>query len=149
MLFLVIRTAVEGDIPEILEMCAHFWSETIYDEPFDPDYTVNMVKLSLDHELLAVVDLNGVVGFVAGIKSPLLGNGDTLTGTELAWWIEPEHRKGRLGIDLMRYIEKLAKIQGVKYWNMISMESSAPEVANRIYERLGYSKSETSYTKVI
>lgn len=152
MLFLMIRQATEDDIPAILIMCSNFWKHTAYEEAFDSDEAEDMVYLAMDHGLLAVVDdvgEHGLVGFVAGIKGPLMAAKNVLTGTELAWWIEPGHRKGRKGIELMLYIEKLAKMQGIKYWNMISMESSAPETANRIYERLGYTKTETSYTKVI
>ena len=146
----MIRNATTDDISKILEMSERFWASTIYTEPFNSDDTRVMVEMALDHGLLAVaVADGGVVGFVAGIRAPLLGNHSAMSGTELAWWINPEHRKGRLGLDLMLYIENLAKMQGVKYWNMISMESSAPEVANKIYERLGYMKTETSYTKVI
>lgn len=145
----MIRSATIDDIDQILVMSAHFWEQTIYEEPFVYEDTRIMVEVSLDHGLLAVADLDGVVGFVAGVKAPLLGNHTVLTGTELAWWLEPEHRKGRLGIDLMLYIEKLAKMQGIKYWNMVSMESSSPEIANKIYGKLGYSKTETSHTKVI
>ena len=145
----MIRKATIDDIDQILVMSDNFWEETIYDEPFIPEDTRIMVNMALEHGLLAVVDLEGVVGFVAGVKAPLLANHSVLSGTELAWWIEPDYRKGRLGIDLMLYIENLAKMQGIKYWNMVSMESSNPEVANKIYSRLGYIKTETSYTKVI
>jgi len=145
----MIRVATEEDVSSILLLCEDFWEHTLYDEKFDHDHTRIMVNMALDHGLLAVLDIDGVVGFVAGIKSHLMASKQALTGTELAWWVNPEHRKGRKGIDLMIFIEDLAKQQGIKYWNMISMESSSPEIANKIYERLGYSKSETSYTKVL
>jgi GNAT superfamily N-acetyltransferase len=144
----MIRIATEDDIPSILLLCEEFWAYTIYDEAFNADHTRLMVDMALDHGLLAVLDAGTIVGFVAGIKSALLGSTQALTGTELAWWISPDHRKGRNGIKLMLFIEDLARKQGIKYWNMISMESSDPERANKIYEKLGYVKSETSYTKV-
>ena len=149
MFFLMIRAAEESDFPIILDMCEEFWQETAYDEPFDRQHTKLMVEMALDHGLLAVVDESGVVGFVAGIKGPLMASPSVQAGTELAWWINPEHRKGRKGIDLMLFIENLAKNQGIKYWNMISMESSKPEVANAIYAKLGYTVIETSWAKVL
>ncbi len=145
----MIRVATIEDFDVILDMCERFWQETMFKEKFDRDHTKNMVALAYDHGLLAVVDLDGVVGFVAGIYSDLLGSKDAKMGTELAWWINPENRKGRHGIDLMLFIEALAKMKGIKYWNMIAMESSAPDIASRIYRRLGYAKSETSFTKVL
>ena len=145
----MIRIAELEDFDVILDMCERFWLETMFSETFDRDHTENMVGMAYDQGLLAVVDLDGVVGFVAGIYSELLGSKEAKMGTELAWWLNPESRKGRHGVDLMLFIEALAKAKGVKYWNMVSMESSAPEVASRIYRRLGYTKSETSFTKVL
>ena len=125
------------------------YGPAIYDEALDPEHTRAVVMVALEAGLLAVLDENGIHGFVAGIKGPLLATPEVLQGTELAWWVDPEYRKGRKGIDLMLFIENLARKQGVKYWNMVSMESSSPETANRIYTRMGYSRSETVYTKVI
>lgn len=146
----MIRRGLRCDVPEVVELARHFWRETIYDEPFCVDSVRRMVELAHDQGLLAVLEEEaGVVGFVAGCKGALLGNAAVLTGTELAWWIEPEYRQGRKGIELMQYIERLAHDQGIRYWTMISMESSSPETANRIYQRLGYAKTETSFTKVL
>ncbi len=145
----MIRVATKEDISTILDLCEEFWKHTLYEEKFDRDHTELMVNMAFEHGLLVVLDIDGVIGFIAGIKSFLMASKEALTGTELAWWVNPEYRKGRKGIDLMLFIERLAKDQGIKYWNMISMESSHPEVANKIYEHLGYSKSETSYTKVL
>ncbi len=145
----MIRIAAKDDIPSILALCEDFWKHTLYKEEFDSDHTEIMVNMALDHGLLAVLEIDGIAGFVAGIKSYLMASKQALTGTELAWWVNPEHRRGRKGINLMLFIEDLAKKQGIKYWNMISMESSSPDTANRIYQRLGYSKTETSYTKVL
>ncbi|WP_315809457.1 GNAT family N-acetyltransferase [Pseudomonas sp. C9-3] len=146
----MIRRGLRCDVPEIVELARHFWRETIYDEPFCADSVRLMVELAHEQGLLAVLEEEaGVVGFVAGCKGALLGNAAVLTGTELAWWIEPEYRQGRKGIELMQYIERLAREQGIRYWTMVSMESSSPETANRIYQRLGYAKTETSFTKVL
>lgn len=146
----MIRRGLHCDFPEVVELARHFWKETIYEEPFCAESVRNMVALAHAQGLLAVLEEDaGIVGFVAGCKGALLGNASVTTGTELAWWVEPEHRKGRQGIELMKFIETLAREQGIKYWNMVSMQSSSPEVANRIYERLGYQKTETSYSKVL
>jgi len=145
----MIRVGTAEDLPRILEMSAMFWKETMYKEAFDADHSVGILQMAIDQGLMAVLDIDGVQGFVAGIKSPLLASLEALQGTEIAWWVNPEFRSGKNGINLMLFIEELAKDQGIKYWNMISMESSNPDVANGIYDKLGYIKSETSWTKVI
>lgn len=144
------RDGTEADIPTIVEMARQFWKHTMYDEAFDAEHVTGMTRYALDQGLLAVLDVDGrVEGFTAGVYGPILGNAKVLQGTELAWWINPEHRKGHHSVDLMRHIERQAKAIGVKYWNMISMQSSAPHVAERIYLRNGYTHSETSFTRIL
>lgn len=146
----MVRDGNKDDLPAVVEMAREFWQHTMYAEPFDADYVEFMASMAIDHGLLAILELDGVIeGFTAGLKSPLLACADVLSGTEIAWWVNPAARKGHNGIALMQHIEQMAKAQGVKYWNMIVMESCQPEVGAAIYERLGYTKSETSYTRVL
>ncbi len=145
----MIRKAHPDDFDAILEMSELFWESTIYDEKFDKDHTRKMIEMAYEHGLLAVLDKDKPVGFIAGVKAPLLASTDALIGSELAFWINPEHRKGRSSILLIKYMEELVALQKIKHWTMISMESSSPEVAERIYLKLGYKKAETSFVKEI
>ena len=146
----MIRKATKEDFDDILRLSAEFWLHTQFSEPFDAEHTRNMVQLAHDHQLLAVVDVDhAIVGFCAGICAPLMASPHAVAGTELAWWVDPSHRGGKNGIALLQFMEQLAKDAGVKYWTMVTMESSMPEIVGRMYEKLGYHKSETSYTKVL
>ena len=146
----MIRDAIEGDFPEILDMCEQFWSHTIYTEAFDREHTAGMVQMAFDHKLLLVVDIKGrACGFLAAIKAPLLASRESSHAVELAYWINPECRRGGDAINLMRAIEDRARAVDVKYFNFVALESSEPKKAERIYNHMGYEKSETSYTKVI
>jgi GNAT superfamily N-acetyltransferase len=145
----MIRMAQEKDVEDVLNHCADFWLHTQFSEEFDREHCRVMVEYAHKSGALVVVDADGeVVGFSAAVYSPSLGN-PVLTGVELAWWVSPEHRKGRNGIALLQFMEQLAKERGVKYWTMAAMMSSMPEEICALYERLGYSKAEISYTKVI
>jgi GNAT superfamily N-acetyltransferase len=146
----MIRRAEIEDFDQILTMCAEFWTHTQFSEPFERSHTLSMVKMAYDSGLLAVVDVSGnVVGFCAGIKSFLLGSTKAVTGTELAWWITPDHRGSGTGVRLLRFMERLAKGEGIKYWNMVSMQTSMPGEVNKMYEKMGYTLQESVYTKVI
>jgi len=146
----MIRSGVRGDIPQILAMGSNFWQQTIYDEPFCNDTVIQMAEYCIHNQMMAVLEIDGkVVGFACGVLGPLLCNQEVKTGTELAWWVEPEYRGGSGSIRLLMYIEKLAKEAGVKYWNMVFMESSMPETIKHIYERLGYKINEVVYSKVL
>lgn len=144
----MIRLARQEDFESILDMSAEFWLQTQFSEPFEREHTLNMVQLAYDHGLLAVVDMGGPVGFCAGVKSYTLGSSQAWVATELAWYLSPSHRGGKNGVALLQFMEKLVQEQGIKYWTMVSMQSSMPEVVGKMYERMGYVHSETCYTKV-
>lgn len=146
----MIRNGEYKDLPRIVEMAREFWSHTIYDEEYCPDTVYVMAELSLNQGLLSVLEVDGIArGFACGIKGPLLANSEVFTGTELAWWVDPEYRQGKNGIGLMEHLENQAKEVGIKYWNMAYMESSMPEVIKGIYKKMGYTKVESTYMKVL
>jgi GNAT superfamily N-acetyltransferase len=144
------RKATEADIPYVTVLGEEFWSTTAFEEESDTTSIYNAAKECFRQGLLAVLEEDGeVVGFVAGLAHPLLGNNKVKAGGELAYYIDPDFRKGRGAIELMKQIETQAKDIGVKYWTMVSMECSHPEVAESIYTRLGYNKFETSFTRIL
>lgn len=141
-----IRPGHPADFADVVEMSRRFWDLTIYDDPFDEDHVGKMVALTADCDLLLVVQCGyDLVGFIAGVAVPLLGNAAVLQVTEIGYWIEPDHR-GR-GVELLDALERAAMLRGAKYLNMIAMESSRPELTQAIYRRRGYRKVETTWCK--
>jgi GNAT superfamily N-acetyltransferase len=146
----MIRKAFESDFDSIVELSREFWKHTMFEEPFEEEHTLKMVEMAREHGLLAVLEVDGSVeGFAAGVSSFLLASTQAKCGTELAWYLSPDHRGGKNGVALLQFMEQLAKEQGIKYWNMASMQSSMPDYVNRLYEKMGYTHSETTYTKVL
>lgn len=145
----MIRLATPEDFEIILDMCQTFWKHTQFDEPFDREHTLGMVEMSYDHELLLVVDDGGVCGFLAAIKSFLLGSKKAKMATELAWWVNPEKRGKMYGVGLISTLERLCIKQEVRYLNLAYMQSSMPEQVRKMYEHMGYELQETLYTKVL
>lgn len=146
----MIRDAVIDDIDAIVEMAVEFWKLNPLGEniPADKISIEMFVKFCLEQKLLCVLSIDDVIeGFAAGIKSVALGNSSVAIGTELAWWVNPDHRHGRNGIGLMIYLERLAKKAGIRFWSMVFMQTSMPDEIQNIYEKLNYNKTETSYTK--
>jgi ribosomal protein S18 acetylase RimI-like enzyme len=144
----MIRLATEEDFEAILDMSAEFWLHTQFEEPFERVHTLSMVELAHSQGLLAVVDVDGPVGFCAAVKAYTMGSSQAWAATELAFWLNPECRGGKHGVALLQFMEKLVQEQKIKYWTMVAMESSMPEVIGKMYEKMGYVRSETSYTKV-
>lgn len=146
-----IRNATDSDIPSIVGMSANFYKVAGYDKhiPFCPDSTAEYVKVALDMEMVCVAENDQqVVGFVLGIIAPFIMNRNYLSGCELAWWVEPEHRTGSAGIKLLKAIEQKAEKLGVKIWSMMCLESQEPEKVESMYLKLGYTKAERTFTRV-
>lgn len=147
----MIRAAKDKDIPSVIELAREFWKHTLYkNEEFQPEMVEAMFKSCMENNLAFVFShSDGIIGFICAIKGPLLANVDIMIATELAWWVKPKYRASGAGIFLLRALEKEALSQGVKYFNMVVMESSLPEKVKKIYSNLGYNKNESVYTKII
>jgi N-acetylglutamate synthase-like GNAT family acetyltransferase len=143
----MIRKGTYSDIPKIIEMATKFWADTIYDEECEPESVDHLSRVCIDQGLMVVLDLDGVCGFACGIKSPLMASSKAFMGVEVAWWVEPEHRAGRNGLRLLKSLEASAHDAGIKYWNMLFMESSMPDTVEKIYQKMGYNRNETTYIK--
>jgi L-amino acid N-acyltransferase YncA len=145
----MVRDGTEKDIPRIIEMSREFWQKTDFkDVEFEPDMVDTMSRKCIDDGLMVVLESRGKIeGFACGIKNYLLASSKAVVGTELAWWVDPKCRTGRNGINLLLELEKKAKKEGVRFWNMVFMESSMPEEIEGIYKRMGYRICETVYMK--
>ena len=144
----MIRKATESDFNAIADMGLEFLQCSPYGVASDKDSLIVFAQMCLDQGLLCVAEINGeVVGFAAGTKGPYIGNLNYSVGTEIAWWVNPDHRKGTIGVKLMRFLEKMAKDSGIDFWNMMFLENSMPDVIEGIYQKDGYQKAETNYMK--
>ena len=147
----MIRVGTIEDFEDVIEIVSGFWLHTQFkDEEFCGDTTWAMLKHCEKDGLLSVVEIGGeIVGFGCSVKGGLVCNASIYQATELGWWVNPEHRGGRNAIALLKHMEGQAVKAGVKYFSMVYMETSMPDTVRGIYERMGYNKAETVYTKVM
>jgi len=147
----MIRSGKEEDIPRITEMLEDMKNASDYkDNEFCIDTVADVCRRCLGDGLLSVMEVDGVVqGFVGGVEGLLLFNRNIKTGHELAWWVDPDHRQGGAGYNLLSHIEGLARLKGIKHWNMGLHMASMPEVLEKLYEKMGYTKNEVIYSRVL
>ena len=144
----MIRAAAPEDFPAIEAHSKLFWGHTYFDEAYKDGSALPYIELCHSHNLLLVAEVDAViVGFAAGCKAQLMGDSSIIHGSELAWWVDEEHRGGRLGIQLLRGLELAAKAAGCSYWSMVYLESSMPDSIRKIYLKMGYQLNETVYGK--
>lgn len=67
--------------------------------------------------------------------------------TETMWWIDPAHRGGSAAARMLREYEAWARDKGCLFIGMAAL-ASFPGVG-RMYERSGYTATETHYMKVL
>lgn len=149
--------AQRGHIDQLVAWGEKFWEMTRYSQVDKRPYNADSVRQLLDNLVenfetesfvLAVVDAETrtqVHGFGIVAVYPLIWDFDIKCAGELAYYLDPELRGTGVAKRLLFSMESVAKHRGVNYMAMISMEHSMD--VGPIYEKMGYTKTETTYTK--
>lgn len=148
-----LRMARLNDIPELLEMGKRLVNEGPMKKiGFQESKARRMLEQAIiapDNEWLALVshkEDKPVGVLVAYCMQPVFS--DEKVAVECFWWLEPDHRSGRRGLDMMEAYEYWAKLIGckvVQYGWLIS----SPEKMKLLYDRIGAEKSEEVYYKCL
>ncbi len=125
-----------------------FLEEAKFPWPFDPKEFGQSwrVLIAADlGEVLAVIENGKILGALgaAYLNDPFMG---IMTAFEHFWWVHPEHRNSRIGLDLWHTFEKRAKEKGAKQIVMVHLESMNLQ---HIFERRGYKLTEQTFRKEI
>lgn len=143
-----VRPADTSDFDDIMVMSRIFWESLDYEEPFDPQHVRALTEALYRQELLVVLDVDGrAVGVAAATKAPLAGTGSVFVACEVMYYIDPEYRGH--GVALLQGLEQAARLAGARYLAMVSLQCSAPKVAETVYARLGYQHVESTWRKRI
>lgn len=147
----MIRKATAADIPALVRMGRDFWSKTAYSGiPYCPDSAAVVLSQMMENGLLIVGEIEGrAVGMVGGAISPMFANRAVLAVTELFWWVSPEARNSRIGLELFSGLEAAAKEAGASVMGMIALDALDPEKAKSIYAARGYVPAEHTFMKFI
>lgn len=143
-----VRKATHDDIFQVLVLCYNFAKEapTVY-RTFDKEkveVTLNNL-IDSDFSEIFVLEKDGVIiGMLACIITQLFFS-TKKTSTELAWYVDKEHRGGTKSLRLIKVYEAWAKEKGAEIIGMTDL-SELQELGS-IYERLGYTLNESTYIK--
>lgn len=147
-----IRRATQYDTDAIVDMGAQFYATTSYASfaPYDETSAAVLVQMMRDSGILLVAENEDgrVIGMVGLVVVGFHFNQSVRTAHEVMWWVEPRHRDTGAGLSLLRAVDDACVEQGVTAAQMMTLATSPPQAA-LLYERLGYTHSETSYTKVV
>jgi N-acetylglutamate synthase-like GNAT family acetyltransferase len=121
--------------PELVRLCKQMRDETVYKgADFQPD---QVVALASNPAVFCALykHLNKFVGVVAGYVSKQVFGND-IVANDLVLYVEPEGRKSRAAVSLIRQFEAWAKEHGAKSVYMTS--SSGMLGVEKIFNRFGY-----------
>ena len=140
------KIATVDDFDAVNKMALNFLEASPYKDLGDKEVTSKLVLdiISSSPNERIIIFEDGV-GFIAGAVTPFL-LGTHKMATEIAWWVEPDHRGNGKGLELLDAFEYWAKnITGAK---IISM-SSIDKIVEKYYRKHGYKLYERAYMKVL
>ena len=117
------------------------------DFPLDPDYEAyrHLAKAGMLRCITCRMDGN-LIGYIVFYIQPHLHYKSCKTAFEDIYYVKKEFRKGRIGIKLFQYAEKVLKEHGV---NRIIMHTKVHLDNSRLFEYLGYKHTDKLYTKLL
>jgi L-amino acid N-acyltransferase YncA len=146
-----IREATFDDVSRIVEFGREFYKSTRYVEdgiPYNAEQAQRIVEALLgDNGFILVLDDGEVQGFCMMMIVPFIWDPAYLTAIEAAYYVTPDCRKAGWGTRLLSAVDSECQRRGCRYVSMISMETSMPEAVGKLYETLGFQRTETTYTR--
>lgn len=91
---------------------------------------------------------NELVGGLVGIMSSVWFRPGLRVATELAWWVDPEHR-GAVGVRLLRRFEAWAISQDAELIALSDLVVDGIEPADGMFRKLGYTAIERCHVREV
>jgi len=136
-------------IPELEKLFpAHYEELCVTKEyPYEPDW--DSYKRMAEAGLVRCITCRAdevLIGYIVFIVTPHLHYKSCKTAIEDVYFINKEYRKGRIGIKLFQYAEKVLKERGV---NRIVMHTKLHLDNSRLFEYLGYKYTDKVFSKML
>ena len=115
--------------------------------PYEPNYEA--YKKCANAGVLRCITCRAdeeLIGYIIFFVTPHLHYKSCMTATEDIYFLKKEYRKGRIGIRLFQYAEKVLKGHGVA--RMI-VNTKVHLDNSRLFEYLGYKLTDKSFTKML
>jgi len=115
--------------------------------PLDPDWDAYKQILDVARLKFVTCKEDGkLIGYIIYFVMPHLHYKTCLTAFEDIYFLKKEYRKGRVGIRMFQFAEKLLKEQGI---NRIIYNTKVHSDNSSLFEYLGYSFMDKVFTKLL
>ncbi len=137
-------------IDEMKELYEAHWEEVANDKEtikLNPDYTTyfTLEKAGVLH-VVSVRDDDKLVGYHMSLIHPHMHYKESLTAFTDIFFIQKDYRKGRVGINLFKFMENSLRAKGVQ---KIYMGTKLKLDIGPVLDKLGYTAVERIYTKLL
>lgn len=148
----MIREANKFDVDAIIQMLKHYREAAPLDalrKADDEEYIRRMIAgiiAGMGFVLVSEKD-NVITGMLIAALFPNIWNPKAHQCSEVAYWVEPEHRGGTAGYRLIaEYVDKCEELkrQGKIHFYTISKMNNSP---NLKYQKFGFEKLEETWSK--
>lgn len=147
----MITTQIESfteRLPELKELFPLHWKELALNQdkvPLDPQYEIYEQRELLGELLFVTLrEAGALIGYFVGFIAPGLHYRSCLTCTMDIFFVHPDKRHGRAGIQLFKAVEQELRRRRVQRW-FVGSKSHAD--ASKLFEYLEFNKVETYYSK--
>lgn len=134
-------------LEEIKPLLNEHWLELALDQekvPLDPQYDIYIERDVRGEVLFIAGRCNGaLIGYFVGFVAPGLHYRTCLTLTMDIFWVHPEYRGQRAGVNLFKAVKIEAKRRGVK---RIFVGSKMHKDASWLFELMGFKEVERYYS---
>lgn len=141
---MLIRRAIEEDLPFIVEEAQTYAKEVWPDKPITTEYALNFFKDIRENHVLLVAEDEGVLkGYVAGYYAPHPYNPGISILQLLMWRVPKEHRGSKAGWILMKAFLQIKKTD---YTYVAVLPSTMVNHAKH-FGKLGFTPLDISYSR--
>lgn len=147
-----IRRATEHDADALFGMARKFVAFAPYRDSLtvtDDELRAIITYFTANATVFVADEAGSAIGMLVGILAPVWYAPSCKVATELAWWVEPEHRGGTAAIRLMQAFEKWAQDEHAVMCSMSNLEINDGGRVISMLGRMGYKLTEQSHTKRI
>lgn len=147
----MLKLLEEQDIPQVVELGRNFfyaspYSSLNFSEQATESFLYSCLSRPEENICILAVEDGVAVGALVGSVSRVPFS-DDLVAAEIAWWMEPTHRKGGQGLRLKKAYEYWAEKMGAKKISMALLSGEHEALLDSYYRRTGYEKAETAYVR--
>ena len=145
----IIRSATEDDILGILVLAKEFSAEAPKTHKWNLQKTNDFLisAINNDNMIIFISEKDGeITGAIVCIVTEMYMS-NTVIASDLAWFVSKNLRGTPTSIKLLKTFEQWGKSKGANYIGMADIEGIGN--LSKLYSRLGYSVTETTYLKEV